>query len=112
MKRISDPVTEPKYQKLFDIPRELYEKSLFLRNIKESYHRFGSLTENQISAFKTVVEDVKKPRAVEEVKDEPIVITDDLYSRPRRKPRKIKSPIRTPIKTPEKIRPSSSSKSL
>ncbi len=88
MKRISDPVTNPKYKKMFDLPRELYEKSLFLRNIKESFQRFGSLTESQVSAFKKAVEDLKNPKPVEEVKEEPIEITEDLYSRPKRKVKK------------------------
>src|SRR3989344_3706193 len=62
MKRISDPVTDPKYKKLLDIPRDMYEKSMFLRNIKEAFVRFGSLTPNQITAFKKAVEDLKKPK--------------------------------------------------
>ncbi|MBI4152341.1 hypothetical protein HY495_01410 [Candidatus Woesearchaeota archaeon] len=66
MKRISDPVTEPPYKKLFDIPREFYEKSMFLRNIKEAYQRFGSLTEKQISAFKKAVKDMKNPKKEKE----------------------------------------------
>ena len=35
---------------------------MFLRNIKEAYVRFGSLTVNQISAFKKAVVDLKKPK--------------------------------------------------
>ena len=58
MKRISDPVTDPKY-KLLDIPNELYLKSSFLRNIKESYVRFGSLTPKQKEAFKATVKELK-----------------------------------------------------
>ncbi len=62
MKRISDPVTDPKYKALLDIPNDLYEKSQFLRNIKEAFLRFGSLTENQVSTFKKAVDDLKKGR--------------------------------------------------
>ena len=62
MKRISEPVTDPKYKEMFDLPRDFYEKSMFLRNIKESLQRFGSLTENQVTAFKKAVEDLKHPK--------------------------------------------------
>ncbi len=60
MKQISDPVKDPKFKKLFDIPEELYRKSSFLRNIKRSYLRFESLTEKQIEAFKKTVKDLKE----------------------------------------------------
>lgn len=66
LKRISEPVSKSPYKRLFDIPLEFYEKSLFLRNIKEAYLRFGSLTEKQISAFKKAVEDIKKPKIKED----------------------------------------------
>lgn len=70
MKRISDPVTDPKYKEMFDIPRDFYEKSMFLRNIKESLQRFGSLTENQVTAFKKAVEDLKHPKPKKEGEEE------------------------------------------
>lgn len=66
MKRISDPVTDPKYKEMFNIPRDFYEKSMFLRNIKESFQRFGSLTENQVTAFKKAVDDLKNPKKKKE----------------------------------------------
>ena len=59
MKRIDKPIKSLKFKKLFDIPRKLYEQSLFLRNIKESYLRFDNLSEKQINAFKKVVNDLK-----------------------------------------------------
>ncbi len=49
------PVEDPEMQKLFDIPEELYKESSFLRDIKMKYLHFGSLTDNQIEAFKEVV---------------------------------------------------------
>ncbi len=58
MKQINQPVTDPKYKKLLDIPEQLYQQSSFLRNIKQSYLRFGSLTEKQIDAFKKTVKDL------------------------------------------------------
>ena len=65
MKKINQPIKDPKFKELFDIPIELYEKSSFLRNIKESYIRFDSLTEKQIEAFKKVVKEM-----MDEVKKE------------------------------------------
>lgn len=91
MKQINQPIEDPKMKKLFDIPQEYYEQSQFLRNIKQSYIRFGSLTEKQIEFFHKAVEDMKNPKPKEEVPEEPIEITTNLYSRPKRK-RKIKSP--------------------
>ena len=58
MKKINQPIEDPKYKELFNIPVELYEKSSFLRNIKESYLRFDSLTEKQIETFKKVVKEL------------------------------------------------------
>ncbi len=60
MKRIDKPIEDAKYKKLFNVPKEVYEQSTFLRNIKESYLRFGSLSEKQVEVFKKVVKDVKK----------------------------------------------------
>ncbi len=59
MKEIDKPIKDKKYQKLFDIPKELYEESSFLRNIKAAYLRFDNLTEKQIEAFKKTVKDLK-----------------------------------------------------
>ena len=89
MRKINVPIEDPKYKKILDIPQDLYEKSLFLRNIKESFTRFGSLTENQINAFLKAVEDVKKPKV--EVPLEPIEITNDIWSRKRRVKKKIET---------------------
>ena len=85
MKRISEPVTDPRYKKLLDIPTEFYEKSMFLRNIKEAHQRFGTLTKNQIDAFKKAVEDLKNPIPQPKQEAEPIEITFDIYSRKKRK---------------------------
>ena len=70
MKRIDKPVEDEKYKKLLEIPKGLYEKSLFLRNIKEAFFRFDSLTEKQVEAFKKTVKEIKeKPK--EKSKEEP-----------------------------------------
>lgn len=67
MKEIDKPVNDSKYKKLFDIPRELYEKSLFLRNIKSAYLRFESLTERQVEAFKKTVKDMKNSKSEDSI---------------------------------------------
>ncbi len=61
LKRISDQVTDKKYNFL-NIPDELYRESSFLRNIKESYLRFGSLSEKQVEVFKKVAGDLKNKK--------------------------------------------------
>ena len=62
MKRINQEITNPEFKQFFNIDISLYEKSSFLRNIKEAYLRYGSLTDRQREAFLKAVEDVKKPR--------------------------------------------------
>lgn len=60
MKQIDKPVKDKKYQKLLDIPDELYRQSSFLRNIKHAYLRFDNLTERQVEAFKKTIKDLNK----------------------------------------------------
>ena len=67
MKRIAEPVKDKKYSFL-NIPDELYRESSFLRNIKESFLRFNSLSEKQVEVFKKVVDDLKNPKKKEESK--------------------------------------------
>lgn len=74
MKRINQEIPDPEFKKFFDIEPSLYEKSSFLRNIKEAYLRYGSLTDRQKEAFLKAVEDVKKPREPKPLK--PIVIEE------------------------------------
>ncbi len=59
MRDINKPITEPKFKKLFDIDKALYEQSSFLRNIKSSYLRFGGLSDKQIEIFKKVAKELK-----------------------------------------------------
>ncbi|PIN73243.1 hypothetical protein COV20_03360 [Candidatus Woesearchaeota archaeon CG10_big_fil_rev_8_21_14_0_10_45_16] len=59
MKRLEEPIKDPVMKKMFDIPVEFYKKNYFLRKIKESYIRFGSLTEKQVEAFKKTVKEMK-----------------------------------------------------
>jgi hypothetical protein len=66
MKEINKPVTDKKYKKLLDIPEELYRKSSFLRNIKSAFLRFDNLTENQVTAFKKTIKDLKEDKKDEE----------------------------------------------
>ena len=87
MKRINTEIEDQTFKKFFDIPADLYEKSMFLRNIKEAYIRFGSLTDRQKEAFLKAVEDLKKPKVEKEEK--PIAAIDvtidtDISMRARR----------------------------
>lgn len=59
MQIFSEKVTDKEYSFL-NIPRELYEKSRFLRNIRQSYLMYKELTEKQIKAFKKAVTELKK----------------------------------------------------
>jgi len=59
MKQIfSEEVTDKKYAFL-NISHDLYQKSRFLRNIRQSYVRFHELSEKQVSAFKETVKSLK-----------------------------------------------------
>ena len=53
------PIKDPKIKKLFNIPKEFYDKYAFLKNIKANYMRYGNLTVKQIEVFKKVVEEAK-----------------------------------------------------
>ena len=55
----SEEVKEKAY-KFLDLPKSTYEKSRFLRSIRQNYLIYGSLTKKQIDAFKKTVKDVKK----------------------------------------------------
>lgn len=55
----SEEVTNKKFAFL-NIPKELYEKSRFLRNIRQSYLMYKELSEKQIAAFKKTVKDLKE----------------------------------------------------
>jgi len=57
---LSGEIKDPAMKKLFDIPEELYKESNFLRSIKKNYLSYGNLTEKQVSAFKKIVERMKK----------------------------------------------------
>lgn len=64
MKRIAETIKDKKYAFL-NISNELYRESSFLRNIKESFLRFNSLSEKQIDVFKKVAGDLKKGKKEE-----------------------------------------------
>jgi hypothetical protein len=66
MKKIDKEVKDPAMKKLLDIPNDLYEKSLFLRKIKEAYLMWDKLSEKQIEAFKKAVKDIKEGKSKEE----------------------------------------------
>ena len=52
-------IKNAKYKKILDIPKEIYEKSYFLRNVRRYYERFGKLSVKQIGAFKKTAEKLK-----------------------------------------------------
>lgn len=55
-------IKDPKMKEMFDIPEELYKKSLFLRDIKKNYLRFEQLTEKQVEAFKKTVKKLQEAK--------------------------------------------------
>ncbi|MBS3138579.1 hypothetical protein J4207_02635 [Candidatus Woesearchaeota archaeon] len=66
-------IKDPQMKKMFDIPLEFYQESMFLRDIKINYLRYGKLSDKQIEAFKKVVKKMKEPKKKKE-----IVITDRI----------------------------------
>ncbi len=57
---LQEEIKDTEMKKMFDIPEEYYKQNYFLRDIKIKYLRFGSLTENQINAFKKVVNEISE----------------------------------------------------
>ncbi len=57
-----EPIDNPKYEKLFNIPKELYLGSYFLRDIRRKYNMLGFVTERQESAFKRTVKEMQDPK--------------------------------------------------
>lgn len=58
--RYWDKLKDPKYKKLFSVPKKFYEKSYFLRNIRSYYDRNEKLSQKQIAAFKKTVRELEK----------------------------------------------------
>ena len=66
MKQIfSEEVTDKKF-KFLNCDKSLYEKSRFLRNIRQSYLMYKELSESQIETFKKAVKDLKNPKKSQE----------------------------------------------
>ncbi|MCA9478185.1 MAG: hypothetical protein KC535_03510 [Nanoarchaeota archaeon] len=61
-KQMQGEIKDPEMKKMFDIPKEFYEASMFLRDIKIKYLQFGSLSERQIEAFRNTVERFKEEK--------------------------------------------------
>jgi hypothetical protein len=90
MKQLDQEIENPEYKKMFDIPKEFYAQSYFLRSIKENCIRFGSLSERQVEAFKRTVEEMKNPKPkMEEEKGEKVAESVDTPAKRK------KGPIRT-----------------
>ena len=97
MKQLDQEIDNPEYKKMFDIPKEFYAQSYFLRNIKEACIRFGSLSEKQVEAFKRTVEEMKnpKPKVEESVPLEPTVVSEKEAESVNKPVKRKKGPIRT-----------------
>lgn len=54
---LHQPVKNLKMKKLFSIPEEFYQRSLFLRSVKINYLKFGRLTDRQVEFFKKTVDE-------------------------------------------------------
>ncbi len=69
MKDLFEPVENKKMQKLFDIPKNLYEESYFLRDVRRKYNMFGNLSEKQVEVFKRVANDLQDPQKRKEYEE-------------------------------------------
>ena len=58
--QLEGEIKNARYKKMFDIPEKFYRESIFLRNIKSYYLKFGKLSKKQIAAFKKTVKDYKE----------------------------------------------------
>jgi len=65
--QLDGEIKDPEMKKMFDIPIEFYRESMFLRDIKINYLRFGKLSDKQIEAFKKVVDKMKSPKKKKDV---------------------------------------------
>ena len=66
MKQIfSEEVTDKKFAFL-NQSKKMFEKSRFLRNIRQNYLMYKSLTKKQIDAFKKTVKDIKAGKGKDE----------------------------------------------
>jgi len=52
-------IEDSKLKKLLGIPEEYYKKNSFLRRIKIYCHKYGSLSQKQVTAFKEVLKKIK-----------------------------------------------------
>jgi hypothetical protein len=60
MRQIFAEKVEDKKFKFLNVDKKIYEQSRFLRNIRQSYLMYKSLTDKQIETFKKTVKDLKK----------------------------------------------------
>jgi len=60
MKSVKTAVKDPTMKKMFALPLDWYEENDFLRSIRYSYGKWGSLTEKQLAAFKKTVKELKE----------------------------------------------------
>jgi len=57
----SEEITDKKYLFL-NLPREIFEKNPFLRDVRRSYLFYKDLTPPQVKAFKKTVKEMKKSK--------------------------------------------------
>ena len=68
MKQIFSEEVEDKKYDFLNISKTLYEKSRFLRNIRQAYLMYKELSEKQIEAFKTTAQKIKSGKEEEDEK--------------------------------------------
>lgn len=81
MKEIDQPIAAKTMAKFFNIPKEFYEQSQFLRSIKSQYIRFGSISKPQKDAFKKVAKEFKQgksPKSTPAKRAEDIALREKL----------------------------------
>ena len=66
MKQIFAEEVKAKKYLFLNLTKKTYEKSRFLRNIRQSYLMYKSLSKKQIDAFKKTVDDLKKGKGRDE----------------------------------------------
>jgi len=66
MKQIFSEEIKSKKFDFLNLSKKTFEKSRFLRNIRQSYLMYKSLSKKQIDAFKKTVDDIKKGKSRDE----------------------------------------------
>ena len=62
-KELAEEITDKKWKKFFDIPKELYYQYDILRSIRSYFVKFGKITDRQKEAFVDVVKKAEEKDA-------------------------------------------------